>query len=107
MVEGGGAAGLAALLPGGPLDCAEYKNKNIVVLLCGGNIDITMLVRSCQEITDPIFLRVAQPRLPGHSGWGAVGSVLLAETNPQSEEWTAKPDPQTDYTFIVALDRAV
>lgn len=45
VVEGGGAVGLAALLPGGPLDVDEYKNKNIVVLLCGGNIDITTLGR--------------------------------------------------------------
>jgi threonine dehydratase len=45
VVEGGGATGLAALLPGGPLDLPEYKNKNVVVLLCGGNIDITMLGR--------------------------------------------------------------
>ncbi|KAM3572260.1 hypothetical protein VYU27_005750, partial [Nannochloropsis oceanica] len=45
VVEGGGATGLAALLPGGPLDLPEYKDKNVVVLLCGGNIDITMLGR--------------------------------------------------------------
>jgi threonine dehydratase len=38
VVEGGGATGLAALLPGGPLDLPEYKDKNVVVLLCGGNI---------------------------------------------------------------------
>lgn len=45
VVEGGGAAGLAALLPGGPLDIPELKNKKVVVPLCGGNIDITMLGR--------------------------------------------------------------
>ena len=45
VVEGGGAAGLAALLPGGPLDLPEYKDKNIVVLLCGANIDIATLGR--------------------------------------------------------------
>lgn len=45
VVEGGGAAGLAALLPGGPLDIPELKGKKIVVPLCGGNIDITMLGR--------------------------------------------------------------
>jgi len=38
VVEGGGATGLAALLPGGPLDLPEYKDRNVVVLLCGGNI---------------------------------------------------------------------
>jgi hypothetical protein len=82
VVEGGGAAGLAALLPGGPLDCAEYKNKNIVVLLCGGNIDITMLVRSCQEVENSIFLRVAQT-LRGSLAMCTAGSGLLAETIPQ------------------------
>lgn len=45
IVEGGGAAGLAALLPGGKLDRAELKGKNIVVPLCGGNIDSTTLGR--------------------------------------------------------------
>lgn len=35
VVEGGGATGLAALLPGGPLDRADLKDKNIVVPLCG------------------------------------------------------------------------
>jgi len=45
VVEGGGAAGLAALLPGGPLDVPQMKGKKVVVPLCGGNIDITMLGR--------------------------------------------------------------
>jgi threonine dehydratase len=45
VVEGGGATGLAALLPGGPLDRPELKGKNIVVPLCGGNIDTTVLGR--------------------------------------------------------------
>jgi threonine dehydratase len=43
IVEGGGAAGLAAILPGGQLDRPELKGKNIVVPLCGGNIDSTTL----------------------------------------------------------------
>jgi len=43
--EGGGASGLAALLPGGALDRPELKGKNIVVPLCGGNIDTTVLGR--------------------------------------------------------------
>jgi threonine dehydratase len=38
VVEGGGAAGLAALLPGGAWDHPDLKGKNIVVPLCGGNI---------------------------------------------------------------------
>mmetsp|Transcript_6648 Transcript_6648/g.11987 ORF Transcript_6648/g.11987 Transcript_6648/m.11987 type:complete len:487 (-) Transcript_6648:315-1775(-) len=45
VVEGGGASGLAALLPGGKLDRPELKGKNIVVPLCGGNIDTTVLGR--------------------------------------------------------------
>jgi len=45
VVEGGGAAGLAALLPGATLDRADMKGKNIVVPLCGGNIDTTVLGR--------------------------------------------------------------
>jgi threonine dehydratase len=45
VVEGGGATGLAALLPGAKLDRAELKGKNIVVPLCGGNIDTTVLGR--------------------------------------------------------------
>jgi threonine dehydratase len=45
VVEGGGAAGLAALLPGGALDRVDMKGKTIVVPLCGGNIDTTVLGR--------------------------------------------------------------
>mmetsp|Transcript_10563 Transcript_10563/g.31883 ORF Transcript_10563/g.31883 Transcript_10563/m.31883 type:complete len:380 (-) Transcript_10563:85-1224(-) len=45
ICEGGGATGLAGLLPGGPLDRPELKGKNIVVALCGGNIDSTVLGR--------------------------------------------------------------
>jgi len=45
VVEGGGAAGLASLLPGGVLDRPDMKGKNIVVPLCGGNIDTTVLGR--------------------------------------------------------------
>ena len=44
VVEGGGAAGLAALLPGGPLH-GELSGKRVAVPLCGGNIDVTMLGR--------------------------------------------------------------
>lgn len=44
VVEGGGAAALAAVLPGGPL-FGKYKGKKVCVLLCGGNIDTTVLGR--------------------------------------------------------------
>jgi threonine dehydratase len=46
VVEGGGAAGLAALLPGGPLyGDPRLKGKTVVVPLCGGNIDTSVLGR--------------------------------------------------------------
>jgi len=45
VVEGGGATGLASILPGGKLDRSDMKGKNIVVPLCGGNIDTTVLGR--------------------------------------------------------------
>jgi len=45
VVEGAGATGLAALLPGAQLDRPELKGKNIVIPLCGGNIDTTVLGR--------------------------------------------------------------
>ena len=45
VVEGGGASGLAACLPGGALDRVELKGKNVVIPLCGGNIDTTTLGR--------------------------------------------------------------
>lgn len=36
---------MAALLPGAQLDRQDLKGKNIVVPLCGGNIDTTVLGR--------------------------------------------------------------
>jgi threonine dehydratase len=45
VVEGGGASGLAACLPGGALDRPSLKGKNVVIPLCGGNIDTTTLGR--------------------------------------------------------------
>jgi threonine dehydratase len=44
VVEGGGAAALAAILPGGPL-YGKFAGKKVVVPLCGGNIDTTVLGR--------------------------------------------------------------
>ena len=44
VVEGGGATALAAVLPGGPL-FNKFKGKNVVIPLCGGNIDTTVLGR--------------------------------------------------------------
>lgn len=44
VIEGGGASGLAAILPGGPLH-QKVQGKRVVVPLCGGNIDTTVLGR--------------------------------------------------------------
>ena len=44
VAEGGGATGLAAILPGGPL-YGKYEGKNVVIPLCGGNIDTTVMHR--------------------------------------------------------------
>jgi threonine dehydratase len=44
VVEGGGATGLAAILPEGPLFNA-FPGKRVCVLLCGGNLDTTVLGR--------------------------------------------------------------
>ena len=43
VAEGGGVVGLAALIQKGVLD--DLRGKNVVVPLCGGNIDITTLGR--------------------------------------------------------------
>ncbi|CAM9306076.1 unnamed protein product [Pylaiella littoralis] len=49
VVEGGGATGLAAILPGGPLNTpalkGETRRKKVVIPLCGGNIDVPVLGR--------------------------------------------------------------
>jgi threonine dehydratase len=44
VVEGGGAIALAAIMPGGPL-YGKFKGKKVCALLCGGNIDTTVLGR--------------------------------------------------------------
>jgi len=44
VVEGGGAAALAAIIPGGPL-FNQFPNQKVCVLLCGGNVDTTVLGR--------------------------------------------------------------
>lgn len=46
VVEGGGATGLAALLPGGPLYMdPNLVGKKVAVPLCGGNVDTNVLGR--------------------------------------------------------------
>lgn len=44
VVEGGGAAALASIIPGGPL-FNHFPGKKVCVLLCGGNVDTTVLGR--------------------------------------------------------------
>jgi threonine dehydratase len=44
VVEGGGAAALAAIMPGGSL-FGQLKGKKVVVCVCGGNVDSSMLGR--------------------------------------------------------------
>jgi len=44
VLEGGGAAGLAAIFPEGPLH-EELRNKRVAIPLCGSNIDVTTLGR--------------------------------------------------------------
>lgn len=44
IVEGGGASGLAPILPGGQYH-EKVKGKRVIVPLCGGNIDTTTLGR--------------------------------------------------------------
>jgi threonine dehydratase len=44
VVEGGGAAALAAIIPGGPL-FNRFPGKKVCVLLGGGNVDTTVLGR--------------------------------------------------------------
>jgi len=63
VVEGGGATGLAALLPGGPLDRPDLKGKTVVVPLCGGNIDITVLGRVIERglAADGRLIRLTVP----------------------------------------------
>lgn len=42
VVEGGGAAALAAILPGGDLH-GRFSGKKVVLSVCGSNVDMSML----------------------------------------------------------------
>jgi threonine dehydratase len=48
IVEGGGAASLAALMPGGPL-FGRFKGKRVVACVCGGNVDSTVIGRAIER----------------------------------------------------------
>jgi threonine dehydratase len=45
VVEGAGAVGLAALMNKDALGLADLAGKTVVLVLCGGNIDVTTLAR--------------------------------------------------------------
>ena len=63
VVEGGGATGLAALLPGRPLDREDLKGRKLLVPLCGGNIDVTVLGRVIERglAADGRLIRLTVP----------------------------------------------
>ena len=48
LVEGCGVSGLAALLPGRKLDRSDLIDKKVAALLCGGDIDMTILGRALE-----------------------------------------------------------
>ena len=48
IVEGGGAASLAALMPGGPLH-GRLNGKRVVACVCGGNVDSTVIGRAIER----------------------------------------------------------
>ncbi|EKX47609.1 hypothetical protein GUITHDRAFT_157602 [Guillardia theta CCMP2712] len=80
VVEGGGAAGLAALLPGGPLDVPQMKGKKVVVPLCGGNIDITMLGRVIERglAADRRLVRFAATVSDRPGGLAALTQIIFS-----------------------------
>ena len=45
IVEGGGAAALASIMPGGPL-FGRFSGKRVVLCVCGGNVDSTVIGRA-------------------------------------------------------------
>jgi len=80
VVEGGGATGLAALLPGGPLDRDDIKGTKVLVPLCGGNIDVTTLGRVIERglAADGRLVRLTVPVSDRPGGIAAI-AALIAE----------------------------
>jgi len=78
VVEGGGAAGLAALLPGAALDVPELKGQKVIVPLCGGNIDTTILGRVIERglSADGRMLRISSAVSDRPGGLAEFTSVL-------------------------------
>jgi len=80
VVEGGGASGLAACLPGGALDRADLKGKNVVIPLCGGN------VRKVQYFIDLRMFAICNVTMPmTHS---LTGFLPPLPTKPQIDTTT-------------------
>jgi threonine dehydratase len=65
LAEGAGAAGMAAMLT----KKTTLRGKNVVVLICGGNIDVTLLARIIERglVKDGRLVRLRVP-LPDHPG---------------------------------------
>ena len=65
LAEGAGAAGMAAMLT----KKTTLRGKKVVVLICGGNIDVTLLARIIERglVKDGRLVRLRVP-LPDHPG---------------------------------------
>jgi threonine dehydratase len=65
LAEGAGAAGMAAMLA----KKTSLRGKKVVVLICGGNIDVTVLARIIERglVKDGRLVRLRVP-LPDHPG---------------------------------------
>ena len=65
LAEGAGAAGMAAMLA----RKTSLRGKKVVVLICGGNIDVTLLSRIIERglVKDGRLVRLRVP-LPDHPG---------------------------------------
>jgi len=84
VVEGGGATGLAALLQG---ECPELQGKKVVLPLCGGNIDITVLGRVIERglAADGRLLRFVSTVTDRPGGIAGV-TKILADTGASIKE---------------------
>jgi len=80
VVEGGGATGLAAMLPGRPLDRDDLKGMNVLVPLCGGNIDVTVLGRVIERglAADGRLVRLTVPVSDRPGGIAELATALAA-----------------------------
>ena len=77
VAEGGGGAGLAAILPGGPL-YRKFEGKNVVIPLCGGNIDVTTMARviDCGLAADSRLVRFGVTVSDRPGGIAALSAII-------------------------------